>query len=195
MADLQYFEPINNYIYLYHLDKFFIIPTYPEQLQDSSQANFSEESILGRSAPIYSFSNSGPRTLNVTLKMHRELTSQVNGQADDIVDELTNALQAAVVPDYQIGSKMVNPPLVAVSFGSDVYIKGIIRGAVTITRDLPIIMDDKFAIINIGFSVTETTPFSGRDLLKVGSWRLAGRTNFSNTSNGLIKSRSTGIQQ
>ena len=196
MADIQYFEPINNYIYLYHLDKLFIIPTYPEQLQDTSQANFSEESILGRSAPIYSYSNSGPRTLNITLKLHRELTSQVNGQSDDIVEELAKGLQAAVVPDYQLGSKMVNPPLVAVSFGSDVYIKGIIRGTVTVTRDLPIIMEDKYAVMGIGFSVVETTPFTGRDILSVGSWRMATGSNvFSNTADkGLIKSRYTGVQ-
>ena len=44
------FDLIENYIYLYHLKQFVIIPTFPESINDSMSANFASTPMLSRSA-------------------------------------------------------------------------------------------------------------------------------------------------
>ena len=67
------YSPIDNYIYLYHTDTFLILPTYPENITDNSTATFATNNPLSRSAPIYSYSYSGPRSLQFDFQMHREM--------------------------------------------------------------------------------------------------------------------------
>lgn len=66
-------ELIENYIYLYHTNQFILLPTYPEQISDSLGVNFNSTSLLARSAPIFSYSNSGPRSLRISLHLHRDM--------------------------------------------------------------------------------------------------------------------------
>ena len=47
---------------------------------------------------------------------------------DDYVDTLINKLQAAALPNYDYGNKMVNPPMVAIRFGNEIFIKGVVTG-------------------------------------------------------------------
>ena len=76
------FDLVENYIYIYHIgyDKetnevgqFVILPTWPESLTDQMNSAFAQSTPLSRSAPIFSYSNSGPRTLTINLKFHREM--------------------------------------------------------------------------------------------------------------------------
>ena len=88
-------EIIENYIYLYHTDQFIVLPSFPESLQDSLDATFLPTTPLLRSAPIYSYSNSGPRTIQVSLQLFRDMMTQLNYGVsnfkweigDDYVDE------------------------------------------------------------------------------------------------------------
>jgi hypothetical protein len=64
---------IENYLYMYHTDQFVVLPTYPESIQDSLSANFNSSNLLARSAPIFSYSSSGPRTIQVSLSLHRDM--------------------------------------------------------------------------------------------------------------------------
>jgi hypothetical protein len=52
---------------------------------------------------------------------------------DDYVDTLISKLQAVALPKYDYGNKMVNPPLVAVRFGNEFFIKGVVQGGITVT--------------------------------------------------------------
>ena len=45
---------------------------------------------------------------------------------DDYVDTIIKNLQACALPSYKAASKMVNPPSVAVRFGNEIFIKGIV---------------------------------------------------------------------
>ena len=69
---------IDNYIYLYSYDEFLVIPVYPDSISDSASASYGESTALSRSAPIYSYSHSGPRTVRITLALHRDLLEGVN---------------------------------------------------------------------------------------------------------------------
>ena len=173
------FNMIDNYIYLYHTDTFIIIPAYPENFTDSMAASFSTETPLMRSAPIFSYSDSGPRQINVTIKMHREMMYQINygvsnakiAMSDDYVDELIKQIQAAVLPKYSASSKMVDPPLVAIRFGNEIFCKGVINGNVDVTYDLPVLQNGKYAQVGLSFTLFEVEPFDAETVLKVGSFR------------------------
>ena len=173
------FNMLDNYIYLYHTDTFIIIPAYPENFNDNMSVNFSVETPLARSAPIYSYSNSGPRSINVHIPMHREMMQQINygvsnanvALHDDYVDELIKQIQAAVLPTYSATSKMVDPPLVAIRFGNEIFCKGVITGSVTTTYDLPVLQNGKYAQVSIDFTMVEVDPYDANTVARVGSFR------------------------
>ena len=93
---------------------------------------------------------------------------------DDYVDTLIKYLQAMALPSYaanDVSSKMINPPMVAVRFGNDVFIKGIVQDVVTVTYSGPIGQDGKYKEVSINFKVTEVDPQDANTIAKWGSFR------------------------
>lgn len=184
MAQDRVFNLITNYIYMYHVDSFLIIPVFPQQLQDNMSVDFSSETPLSRSAPIYSYSKSGPRSISITLELNRELITQINHNksnihlqdGDDYVDYFIKNIQAISLPTYAASSKMVNPPLVACRFGNDIFIKGVVSGSVGVDYALPITYDDKYAQVTVAFTVYEVDPYDALTAMKVGSYRGVDKT-------------------
>lgn len=181
---------IENYIYIYQLKKYVILPVYPDNVQDSLGSNFATENILARTAPVYSYSNSGPRTVNITLNLHRDLMTAVNYDntnfiddvnrelGDDYVDTLIRYLQAMALPSYNAvdlktntSNSMVNAPLVALRLGTAVMIKGIVSSTVTVTYGGPISQDGKYMQVDVSFTITEVEPQDAETLAKNGSFR------------------------
>lgn len=181
MAD---FALIENYIYLYNIDKFLLLPTYPESIQDSLPASFSKSYPLSRSAPIFAYSNSGPRSVQVTLSLHREMMTQLNYSVsnlnleigDDYVDTLVNQLQAIALPKYSSSTKMINPPMVALRFGNEIYIKGVVDGGISITYSGPLLENNKYALVQISFNILEVDPYDAESVLTQGSFRGLNKT-------------------
>lgn len=199
---------ITNYIYFYHLDKFCILPLYPESITDSKGSNFQQTNALSRSSPVFTYSNSGARNVSITLELHRDLMNDLNTgvsnlkgddvvvpfrntydeegnlEENDYIDLLINYLQAASVPKYQIynhGSKAVIPPMVAVRFGDDVFIKGVITNEIQVTYARPIMITQggksKYAKITVGFNINETDPYDADSIASMGSFRGICSTN------------------
>jgi hypothetical protein len=172
---------IDNYVYLYHTDTLIAIPTYPETIADSMQANFNQATPLSRSAPIFSYSNSGPRGFNVSLALHRDLMNGINVSSsnlnlediskEDYVDILVKQIQAIALPRYAAAQKMVNPPMIAVRFGNDIFCKGVVTGGVTVTYAGPILRTDKYAQVNIDFQISEVDPYDADSVMSLGSYR------------------------
>ena len=178
---------LENYIYLYHIPgenndgvgDFVVIPTYPETYTDTLQSTFASTSILARSAPIFSYSHSGPRQISINLVLHRDMMQQLNygvsnlniQLGDDYVDTLINKLQAIALPKYNYGDKMVNPPMIAVRFGNEFFIKGVIQGAIQITGKLPLLQNGKYSQIEIGFTISEVDPYDAETVVKQGQLR------------------------
>lgn len=173
------FTMLDNYIYLYHTDTFIVIPAYPENFTDSMSIEYNSETPLMRSAPIFSYANSGPRTLDVEIPMHREMMKQINygvsnakvNIEDDYVDVLIKQIQAAALPVYSSTAKMVDPPLVAIRFGNDIFCKGIVSGDVRVTYNVPVLQDGRYANVSLGFTVKEVDPYDALTVQKVGSFR------------------------
>jgi hypothetical protein len=167
------------YIYISHLDegyKYWTLPGYPNEVSDSMQSNFSPTNALGRSAPVYTFSNSGPRTVAINLEFHRDMfeempSSVVPMDGEDKADSFIHAIQAIAVPKYNLSNKAIEPPLVAIRLGSEVFIKGIVSGNVSVTYKKPILINEKYAVISISFTVTEVDPYDATTVFKNGSFR------------------------
>lgn len=170
--------PTENFIILHHTGKKYIIPVDPDAISDNMGVSFAENTPLSRSAPIYSYQNSGPRNVMVSFTLHRDLCREFNPSAPgepDMVDELITNLDALALPDYDSASKIVNPPVVSLRIRDEIYIKGVVTGSVGLTYNLPIINYGtadapmyKYAMVSISFSVNEITPYSASILPKAG---------------------------
>ena len=170
------------YIYFFHTGDYIILPTYPEQLSDTQAISYTSSIPLGRSAPIYSYQNSGPRSIGFDFELHRDMMYEINYQNssidtqnlnDDYVDLMAKKIQGAALPEYSVAEKMVNPPIVAVKIGTDIFIKGVITGSVGVQYKPPILETGKYACIHISFSVSEVIPYTASAAMKLGSFRNA----------------------
>ena len=188
------------YLYISHLDEgyqYWMLPGYPDEVTDQMTSNFQENSALGRSAPVYTFSNSGPRSVSISLTFHRDMFDEINrfrypkgskyfgsgnvgdnlsdkdfdDAAEDMAEKFIHAIQAIAVPKYNLSNKAVEPPLVAIRLGQEVFIKGIVSGAVSVTYSKPILSNEKYAIVKVGFTVSEVDPYDSSTVFKNGSFR------------------------
>ena len=173
------YNMIENYIYMYHVQQFIVIPTYPESLTDTLSVEFASSTPMSRSAPIYSYSKSGPRQITIKLDLHRDLMTQVNkdvsnipvSPGDDYVDTLIKQIQAIALPVYGATEKMVDPPIIACRFGNDIFIRGVVEGSVGVYYDLPIISGNKYAHVGVSFTIVEVDPYSAPQVMTSGSFR------------------------
>ena len=175
----RYFRMIDNYVYMYHTGTLLALPTYADSITDVMSVNFVSSTPLARSSPIYSYANSGPRQLSFTFNLHRDMMQAINYGVsnldttlnDDYVDYLINSLQACDVPEYSSTDKMVDPPMVAVRLGNDIFIKGVVLGNVSVTYELPILTTGKYASAKVSFVVAEVDPYSADTIQIAGSFR------------------------
>lgn len=172
----------DNYIYISHLDEefqFWRLPCSPESISDSMGSTFMETSALGRSAPVFTYSSSGPRSVQISLKLHRDMMDSVNigvSNADlkygeDYVDNLIKALQAIAVPKYNLSNKAVEPPLVALRLSNEVFIKGVVNGDIGLEYKLPILSNGKYAQVSLTLKISEVDPYDATTVFQNGSFR------------------------
>jgi hypothetical protein len=181
MADKDIFSRIlpDCYIYISHLDEgyqYWQLPGYPDKVTDHMQSEFQTNTALGRSAPVYTFSNSGPRTVQINLSFHRDMFDEMPSNVvpkdnEDKSESFIHAIQAIAVPKYNLSNKAIEPPLVAIRLGREVFIKGIVSGGVTVTYGKPILTNEKYAIVEISFTVSEVDPYDASTVFKNGSFR------------------------
>jgi hypothetical protein len=141
----------------------FAFPCAPESVSDSNQASYSSVNILGRSEPFQYYTGSGPRTVSTAFKMHTDMCSNVQ-----YVYHITRIVESACYPEYgnNIAATRCHLHLV-----DNIDITGIITNVST-QYSGPII-DDKYAVIDLSFSVTEVTgtPFSRSQIRSMGGVR------------------------
>ena len=172
---------IDTYIYLYHTDEWLLLPQYPDTVADKLTSTFAQQSALSRTAPIYAYSNSGPREVNISLDLHRDMVNNENIKAsnmkvdvvegEDYVDTLIKRLQAIALPRFNATEKAIEPPMVAVRFGEDIFIKGIVNGGISIEYQKPIMSNNKYSRVTVNFNVYEVTPYDADSVAKLGSFR------------------------
>lgn len=171
------------YIYISHLDgiapQYWRLPQYPDDVTDQMQSTFSDQNALGRSAPVYTFSNSGPRVVQFSLEFHRDMIDEANvgysnvtlKDNEDYSDKLISALQAIALPKYNLNNKTIEPPLVAIRLGRQVFIKGVVTSGINVTYKKPILTNEKYAVIGLSFTVSEVDPYDASTVYTNGSFR------------------------
>ena len=175
---------VTNYIYLYHTDKFIIIPEYPESITDNMTSTFNQTTALSRSAPVFTYANSGPRVVTINLELHRDMVNDLNitagntnlksnvvSQTDDYVDILIKELQSIALPRYNVNNRAVIPPRVAIRFGNELFISGVVNSAIQCTYSKPILSNGKYAKVSISFTVYEYDPYDATLVSQLGSFR------------------------
>ena len=172
----------DNYIYISHLDeglKFWRLQCWPDSISDSMTSTFVPQNALGRSAPVYTFSNSGPRTVQINIAIHRDIMDDINtgvsnsplALGEDYLDNLINALRAIALPKYNLSNKAVEPPLVALRLGREVFIKGVVTSGIGLTYEKPILTNDKYAQVRLSLSISEVDPYDATTVYKNGGFR------------------------
>ena len=172
----------DNYIYISHLDegfRFWKLPTWPDSISDSMKSTFQSTDALGRTAPVYTFSSSGPRTVQIDIPLHRDIMDNVNtgisnsklGEGEDYVDNLIRALEAIALPRYNVNNKLVEPPLVALRLGKEVFIKGVVTQGIGITYEKPILANGKYAQMHLSLQIDEVDPYDATEVYKNGGFR------------------------
>jgi hypothetical protein len=159
--------------------KYWRLPTEPDTINDQMQSTFQATSALGRSAPVYTYSGSGPRNVQVSFKIHRDMMDDINEgnfsptfvDGDDYIDSLIRALQSIALPRYTEKNNVVEPPIVAVRFGNEVFIRGIVDSGISTAFDRPILANDKYAQVTISFDIKEIDPYDAPTVFRNGSFR------------------------
>lgn len=171
------------YIYISHLDgiapQYWRLPIYPDDISEQMPSNFAEQNALGRSAPVFTFSNAGPRTMQFNFEFHRDMIDEANtgysnvslNDNEDYSDKLISALQAIALPKYNLSNKAVEPPLVAIRLGRQVFIKGVVTSGITVNYKKPILANEKYAVVGISFTVSEVDPYDASTVYTNGSFR------------------------
>jgi hypothetical protein len=104
--------------------------------------------------------------------MFEEMPSNVVPNDDeDKAESFIHAIQAIALPKYNLSNKAIEPPLVAIRLGREVFIKGIVSSNVTVSYQKPILINEKYAVIKISFTVTEVDPYDATTVFKNGSFR------------------------
>jgi hypothetical protein len=167
------------YLYISHLDEgyqYWQLPGYPDEVTDQMDSSFQSNTALGRSAPVYTFSSSGPRSISFTLRFHRDMFDEMPSNVplkdgEDKAESFIHALQAIAVPKYNLSNKAIEPPLVAIRLGREVFIKGVVTSGIGITYGKPILVNEKYATIQVSFTVSEVDPYDATTVFKNGSFR------------------------
>lgn len=84
------------------------IPCYPEEISDSTEANFPLQSVIGSSSPLASYVGTGARSISFSLLIHREMER-------GSMEMLYELFRASVYPMYS-GSAVI-PPISKFVFG------------------------------------------------------------------------------
>ena len=82
----------------------------------------------------------------------------------DYIDFLVKQLQTIALPKYSATDKMVDPPMIALRFGNEIYIKGVVQGGVTVNYSGPILNNSKYAIVEVSFQVHEVDPYDAESV-------------------------------
>ena len=132
-------------------------PCYPDSYSDSHNVSFSQQTVLGRSEPFQIYQNTGPRSVSVSFKMHREMTHT------NSIGEIVGVVQAAC---YPTNNDRTIAPRCTLVIGDNCKITGVIGNVSTNWSDtiLNRVSGGGFAAtsgiystVDLSFSITECT--------------------------------------
>lgn len=132
----------------------------PDEITDTTSAQFDPQDIRGRSSPFQGYNGSGPRTVSFELTLHQDLCK------DGLLNTI-NHLKSLAYPGY---GGVLTAPKCIVRLGEMVHMKAIIND-VGVVWQKP--YRDKcylLATVSLNFTEVVDTPFSASDIWKKGGF-------------------------
>ncbi len=132
-------------------------PCYPDSYSDSHNVSFSQQTVLGRSEPFQVYQNSGPRSVSVSFKMHREMTHTTP------IGDIVGIVQAAC---YPTNNDTTIAPRCTLVIGDNCKITGVIGNVSTNWSDTILnrspggafaSVSGIYSMVDLSFSITECT--------------------------------------
>ena len=129
------------------------LPSYPDELSDSTSVNWSESGIIGRSVPIYAYTSTSSRNISFSFDLHREMPVSLDSSQSEIFDieNIIKRIRQCAYPTY--ANSGLKPPIVSFRFGK-FRVKGIITN-VGFTWKKPII-NQLYQLCSVSISMYET---------------------------------------
>ena len=136
-------------------------PCFPDSFTDTRSVSVSSQNPIGRSEPFQIYQNSGPRTVSVSFRMHREMNHFTP------IEDIVKAVQSCTYPIS--GSRLAGGyapliiPRVRLVIGGHEPITGIIASDVSVTWSETLSKPKdtntawKYNVVELGFTVTECT--------------------------------------
>lgn len=149
--DNWYWKPTGDVTFQIEGDTPLEIPCFPESVNDSTSATWSQEmTTYQHYEPQNTYNKSGPRVVTCTFKIHRAMWdgNQDSGKSE----ELVAYMQSACYPNYD--TQASEPPRVTLIIGKSIRIVGILTNMET-TYSGPIGPDNKYDCVDINISITE----------------------------------------
>ncbi|AWD93029.1 hypothetical protein HSE3_gp077 [Bacillus phage vB_BceM-HSE3] len=87
-------DPITGLVYNMNTGTKFEFPAMPDEISDNENAQFEDQAIAGRSAPIFNYSSSGPRSVSFSITLHDDYCK-------DGILATVNKFKALVYPSYR----------------------------------------------------------------------------------------------
>lgn len=128
------------------------LPCYPDEISDSTNVNWAETGIIGRSTPIYSYNSTSARNISFSFDLHREMPKNI-GKNEDMynIENILEVLRKCAYPNYE--NSGLKPPIVFFRFGKFAT-KGIVT-SVSFTWKKPIV-DRQYQLCSVSISMYET---------------------------------------
>lgn len=135
-------------------NKVVYLPCYPDEISDSTNVNWAETGIIGRSTPIYSYTSTSARSISFSFDLHREMPKYLGERNSNNLYDIEGILQVlrkCAYPNY--ANAGLKPPIVTFRFGK-FKTRGIVT-SVGYTWKKPIV-DKQYQLCSVSISMYET---------------------------------------
>lgn len=129
-------------------------PVYPEEISDSTKANYQQmPEMIYQYEPWLIYSSSGPRAVSYNFTFHRDMWT--GDHRDGKANELIRFCMANCYPEYN--GSAVNTSLVTLYMNGEVLIHGVLTD-VSVKWSGPLGLDDYYLVCDLTLSITEVAP-------------------------------------
>ena len=123
----------------------------PNNVSESISASYDQQTAAGRSAPIISYSNTGARNLNFSMRVSIDMLPK--GYGKDI-DKYIDSLKSMLYPDYTRPGGIIRPPHCKVVIGS-IVLDGVCT-SFNVSYQNVYAKRGQFMVADVDLSFTET---------------------------------------
>ena len=115
------------------------LPTVPEQVRMSVQANWDTINVLGRSSQYKSYQGTSSRAYSFSMDLHADMlwtrSGDYGNDGETDLLPIINFLEGLSYPEYSVNT--IKPPVIVLRIADSYYVRGV-PTSVDITKSLPI---------------------------------------------------------